>query len=61
MHISSASEKKYHPFCAPFMANFQEDLDIEKMKAGAKLFEGRHHFRNYSVRVSEKALLKEPS
>lgn len=47
--------KKYHPFCAPFMANFQEDLDIEKMKAGAKLFEGRHHFRNYSVRVSEKS------
>ncbi|AVR46211.1 tRNA pseudouridine(38-40) synthase TruA [Christiangramia fulva] len=47
--------EKYHPFCAPFMANFQEDLDIEKMKLGARMFEGTHDFRNYSVRVSEKS------
>ena len=46
---------KFHPFCAPFMANFQEDLDIEKMKKAAKLFEGKHNFRNYCVRVSEKS------
>ena len=47
--------EKYHPFCAPFMANFQEDLDIEIMKQGARLFEGLHDFRNYCVRVSEKS------
>ena len=47
--------KKYHPFCAPFMANFQENLDIEKMQKAAKLFEGTHNFRNYCVRVSEKS------
>ena len=47
--------EKYHPFCAPFMANFQEDLDIEIMKQGARLFEGLHDFRNYYVRVSEKS------
>lgn len=47
--------KKFHPFCAPFMANFQEDLDIEKMKQAAKLFEGTHNFKNYCVRVSEKS------
>ena len=46
---------KFHPFSAPFMANFQEDLDIQKMKAAAKLFEGEHHFGNYCVRVSEKS------
>ncbi|GAA4324028.1 tRNA pseudouridine(38-40) synthase TruA [Pontixanthobacter gangjinensis] len=46
---------KFHPFCAPFMANFQEDLDIEKMKAAAALFQGKHNFRNYCVRVSEKS------
>lgn len=46
---------KFHPFCAPFMANFQEDLDVEKMKEAAKLFEGRHNFKNYCVRVSEKS------
>ncbi|TRO66392.1 tRNA pseudouridine(38-40) synthase TruA [Christiangramia sabulilitoris] len=44
---------KFHPFCAPFMANFQEDLDIVKMKKAAKLFQGKHNFKNYCVRVSE--------
>ncbi len=47
--------EKYHPFCAPFMANFQEELEIEKMKKAAKLFEGTHNFSNYCVRVSEKS------
>lgn len=40
---------KSHPFCAPLMANFQDDLDIELMKQGAKLFEGSHFFGNYCV------------
>ena len=44
---------KNHPFCAPLMANFLEDLDIEKMKLAAVLFQGTHNFRNYCVRVSE--------
>ncbi|MCM8569994.1 tRNA pseudouridine(38-40) synthase TruA [Gramella jeungdoensis] len=47
--------KKFHPFCAPFMANFQEDLDIEKMKQAAELFQGTHNFKNYCVRVSDKS------
>ncbi len=47
--------KKYHPFSAPFMANFQEDLDLRKMQEAARLFEGTHNFRNYCVRVSEKS------
>ena len=46
---------KFHPFCAPFMANFQEDLDIEKMQQAAALFQGKHNFKNYCVRVSEKS------
>ncbi|WP_417887877.1 tRNA pseudouridine(38-40) synthase TruA [Zunongwangia sp.] len=46
---------KNHPFCAPFMANFQFDLDIELMKKGAQLFNGMHNFKNYCVRVSEKS------
>lgn len=45
---------KNHPFCAPLMANFQEDLDLLKMKAGAELFVGEHDFRNYTVDPSEK-------
>lgn len=46
---------KFHPFCAPFMANFQENLNIEKMKEAATLYQGIHNFKNYCVRVSEKS------
>lgn len=44
---------KNHPFCAPLMANFKDNLDIKKMVEGAKLFEGEHFFRNYTVDPSE--------
>ena len=61
--ISSAKKKEYryffsygdkaHPFCAPFMTNFLMDLDIDKMKVAAKLFEGTHNFRRYCYRPTE--------
>ncbi|WP_311195950.1 tRNA pseudouridine(38-40) synthase TruA [Antarcticibacterium sp. 1MA-6-2] len=44
---------KNHPFCAPLMANFQNDLNIRKMMEGANLFEGEHFFKNYTVEPSE--------
>lgn len=47
---------KFHPFCAPFMYNIAEDLDIEKMKIGATFFEGKHDFRSYCHRPSEKTI-----
>lgn len=40
---------KNHPFCAPLMANFKEDLDIDLMMKGAGVFQGVHNFKNYSV------------
>lgn len=45
---------KNHPFCASIMANYQEDLDIELMKKGAELFEGRHDFKNFTVKNAKK-------
>jgi tRNA pseudouridine38-40 synthase len=39
-----------HPFCAPFMVNLQEDLNIELMKKGATLFEGTHDFYSFAFR-----------
>ena len=39
--------EKFHPFCAPYMTFIQEDLDIELMKIGARLFEGQHNFECY--------------
>ena len=43
-------KEKMHPFCAPFMINLQEDLDIELMKQGAQLFEGTHDFYSFAFR-----------
>lgn len=42
--------EKFHPFCAPFMTYFKDDLDIELMQKGAKLFEGEHDFWSYAFR-----------
>ncbi len=38
---------KNHPFCAPLLTTILEPLDIEIMKKGAKLFQGRHNFKTY--------------
>ncbi|WP_282135871.1 tRNA pseudouridine synthase A [Seonamhaeicola maritimus] len=45
--------EKCHPFCAPIMTTILDDLDIEVMKEGAKLFEGEHHFKSYCYKPSE--------
>jgi len=42
-----------HPFCAPFMVHFKGDLNKEKMKEGALLFQGTHNFKNYCYKPSE--------
>lgn len=39
--------EKVHPFCAPIMTTILDDLDIDLMKQGAKLFEGAHYFKSY--------------
>ncbi len=49
--------EKNHPFVAPFMINFQDDLDIELMKKGALLFVGEHFFGNYCTKPTEKTIL----
>jgi len=61
--IQSSSAKEYvylfsfgeknHPFCAPFMANILENLDIELMKTTASLFEGTHDFSTYTAQLQE--------
>ncbi len=49
------SGKKPHPFCAPFMVYFQEAMDIDLMKEGAKIFEGRHNFKAFCYKPKENA------
>jgi len=57
LYLFSFGEKN-HPFCAPFMATIQDDLNIDLMKTGAKLFEGSHNFKNYCVAPSENTVFE---
>ncbi|MBT8181743.1 MAG: tRNA pseudouridine(38-40) synthase TruA [Eudoraea sp.] len=44
---------KNHPYCAPFMANILEDLDIKIMIEAASLYTGTHNFKAYTVKHGE--------
>ncbi len=52
-HYMFAFGGKFHPFCAPIMTTILDDLDIELMKQGAKLFEGEHYFKNYCYKPTD--------
>lgn len=49
-HYNFCFGQKFHPFCAPFMTNILENLDIEAMQQAAVLFEGKHDFWSYTYR-----------
>lgn len=49
IYLFSYGEKN-HPYCAPFLANILDDLDINKMKKAARMFEGKHDFSSYTVK-----------
>lgn len=38
---------KNHPFAAPLIVSIDENLDLDLMKSGAKLYQGIHDFRRY--------------
>lgn len=50
--------QKCHPFSAPLISSFCSDLDIETMKKGALLFEGRHNFIRYCTKPGPGATLE---
>ena len=45
--------EKCHPFCAPIMTTILDDLDIELMKVGAKLFEGENYLKSYCYKPTD--------
>lgn len=55
VYLFSFGEKN-HPFCAPFLANILEDLDIPLMQKAAKLFEGEHDFATFTARIQENTI-----
>lgn len=50
--------RKSHPFAASLMATFPEQLDVELMMQGAKLFEGKHSFHNYCTKPTPNTVLQ---
>ena len=44
---------KNHPFCAPILTTILDELDIEIMKKGAKLFQGKHNFKAYCYKTTD--------
>lgn len=50
--------EKSHPFCAPLLATFLEPLNVNLMAEGARLFEGRHNFRNYCTKPTEHTVVE---
>lgn len=54
VYLFSFGEKN-HPFCAPFITNILEDLDLAAMKKGANLFVGSHNFASYTVKGQKNA------
>ena len=51
-HYYFSNQGKNHPFCAPLMTGYQ-NMNIELMKVGAKLFEETHYFGAYCSKPSE--------
>ncbi|TWO33014.1 tRNA pseudouridine synthase A [Seonamhaeicola sediminis] len=45
--------EKCHPFCAPIMTTILDHLNIDVMKQGAKLFQGRHYFKSYCFKPTD--------
>jgi tRNA pseudouridine38-40 synthase len=48
--------EKCHPFCAPIMTTVLDNLDINLMKRGAKLFEGEHYLRSYCFKPTDNGI-----
>lgn len=50
--------RKSHPFAAPLMATFLDELDIDLMMEGARIFQGKHSFHNYCTKPTEHTILE---
>ena len=49
---------KNHPYCAPFITTFLDNLNIDLMKEGAELFEGQHNFKSYCYKPNENGIFE---
>lgn len=49
VYLFSFGEKN-HPFCAPFLYNILDELDVQRMQEAAQLFVGTFNFKSYTAR-----------
>lgn len=57
-HYYFSFGEKNHPYAAPFLVNFDTNLNIDTMCKGAKLFEGVHYFNKYCTKPSANTIFK---
>jgi len=57
-HYTFSSEAKPHPYNAPFIMNFRSPIDMELMIEAAKVFEGKHNFKRYCGKPTEKKVFE---
>jgi tRNA pseudouridine38-40 synthase len=57
-HYYFSYGEKNHPFAAPFLVNVADELNVDLMKEGAKLFEGEHYFNKYCTKPSKNTVFK---
>jgi tRNA pseudouridine38-40 synthase len=57
-HYYFSSGEKSHPFNAPLIRAFGEQLNIELMQEAAQLFMGVHNFKRYASKPSENTIFE---
>ena len=50
--------EKQHPFNAPFIINFGQELNIPLMQEAVKEFIGKHNFRRYATKPTENTIFE---
>jgi len=55
-HYVFAHGGKFHPFAAPILTTILEPLDIELMKQGAQLFQGKNNYKTYCYKPTNDGL-----
>jgi tRNA pseudouridine38-40 synthase len=57
-HYYFSIGEKSHPFNAPLINDLGNDIDLESMKEGALLFNGKHNFKRFTAQPTEKTILE---
>jgi len=57
-HYRFSFGEKSHPFNAPFVINYEEQLNIEHMQEAAKVFIGTHNFKRFACKPNENTNLE---